>query len=437
MRSKAEFLYLLLLIMILCTPASAQEKKSNYGNIPDELVAYDKYQKAYKYHFMEPVQFYGAGREIAEPRNLNEVRIGFLGPMEGAVLADMGKQMLQGAQLAIDEANSKGGYKGVPFRLMIHNDAGLWGAAANEIVKMDDEKVWAWIGSIDDIVSHVAIRATLKVEIPNVNTANPDPTFSETNIPWVIRVIPDDRQSCYALVDQIFLKDKHSRVAVIRSNNRYGRAGTLHFTRSSTRVGYPLVIEERFSDGETDFRTQLERIKKTSPDAILIWGNAKESALILKQLRELGMNQPVYASDRVVSETFLKMAGSLAEGVFTTCQYNPDSDNPGLKQFRAAYLKKYGMEPDVIAAHTYDGTNILIDAIKKVGLNRVLIRDVLTDLKTFQNYPGITGPVTFDATWNNIRPIYVARIHNGKFSFSPAPLFKKDNSIYKKPKAEY
>lgn len=436
MRSKANYLTLLLLLFMSVPMANCQEKKPNYGNIPDELVAYDRYQKAYKYHFLEPLQFFGAGREIPEPKDLSEVRIGFLGPMEGAVLADMGKQMLQGVQLAIDEANSKGGYKGIPFKLMLHNDAGLWGAAANEIVKMDDEKVWAWIGSIDDIVSHVAIRATLKLEIANVNTADPDPTFSETNIPWVIRVIPDDRQSCYALVDQIFNKDKHSRVAVIRANNRYGRAGTLHFTRSATRVGHPLIIEERFSDGETDFSTQIGRVKQTNPDAVLIWGNARESALILQQLRASGMNQPVYASDRIVNEAFLKLTGNLAEGIVTTCQYNPDNNTPAFRLFRENYVKKFGMEPDVIAAHSYDGTNILVAAIRKVGLNRVLIRDVLLDLKTFQNYPGVTGPITFDATWNNIRPIYMAKLSNGKFEFSPAPLFKKD-VIYKKPKTQY
>ncbi|MGE5418897.1 MAG: ABC transporter substrate-binding protein [Chloroflexota bacterium] len=438
MNYKLRFLELAILICVFpALSIKGQEKKTNYGNIPDELVAYDKYQKAYKYHFLEPVQFYGAGREKPEPTDLKEVRIGFLGPMEGTVLMDMGKQMLQGAQLAIEEANKKGGYKGLPFKLMIHNDAGLWGAAANEVVKMDDEKVWAWMGSIDDNVSHIAIRATLKCEIANVNTGNPDPTFTETNIPWVVRVIPDDRQSCYALVDQIYNKDKHSRVAVIRANNRYGRAGTLHFTRSATRVGFPLVIEERFSDGESDFKAQLERIKKTNPDAVLIWGNARESAIILQQMRAIGMDQPVYASDRVVNDIFMKTAGKLADGVVTTCQYNPDSNNPGLKAFQESYFKKFGMQPDVIAVHSYDGTNILIDAIRKVGLNRVLIRDVLTDLKTFQNYQGISGPVIFDATWNNIRPIYMAKITNGKFEFYPAPLFKKDDKIYKKPKTEY
>jgi ABC-type branched-subunit amino acid transport system substrate-binding protein len=425
----------LLLLTFLLT--SGQEKKVNYGNIPDELVAYDKYMKAYKYHFLEPIQFYGAGREKLPPSDLKEVRIGFLGPLEGSVIQPLGKQMLQGTQLAIEEANKKGGYMGIPYKLMIHNDVGLWGAAANEVVKMDDEKVWAWLGTIDDNNSHVAIRATLKLEILNMNTGDPDPTFTETNIPWVIRNIPDDRQSGYVLVDRIYRKDKHSRVAVMRANNRYGRVGILHFNRSATRIGYPIIIEERFKDEEIDFKAQLERIKKTSPDAIVLWGNAKESALILKQIRELGMEQPVYGSDRMVSQEFLQIAGSLAEGIVTTCQYNPDADDPRLKAFKAAYLKRFGQEPDVFAAHAYDGTNMVIEAIQKVGLNRVKIRDILLDLKTFQGYEGVTGKVTFDATWNNIRPVFMAEVSNGKFKFSPAPPLEKNEQIYKKPKTGY
>jgi branched-chain amino acid transport system substrate-binding protein len=415
----------------------SQQQPKNYGNIPDELVAYDKFQKAYKYHFLTPVQFYGAGREIPPPTNLKEVRIGLLGPLKGSIISDLGKQMLQGATLAIEEANKKGGYHGIPFKLMPHNDVGLWGAAANEVVKMDDEGVWAWMGTIDDINSHVAIRATLKLEILDVNAGDPDPTFTETAIPWVIRIIPDDRQSSYALVNRIFEIDGHSRVAMIRTNNRYGRVGTLHFNRTATRVGFPVIIEERFNDGETDFKAQLERIKNTDPEAIQIWGNAKESAMILNQIREMGMKQPVYASDRIVNPEFLKIAGENANGVITTCQYNPDANDPKLKNFKAAYLKRFEQEPDVFAAHAYDGMNIIIEAIKQAGLNRALIRDILTDMKTFQGYKGVTGPVIFDASWNNVRPIFMAEVNNGKFKFSPAPPYEKGNYIYKKTNLGY
>jgi len=407
-------------IMLLVPFVNGQMDTLNYGNIPDEWVAYDKYQKAYKYHFLEPVQFYGAGREKLPPTDLKEIRIGFLGPLEGSIMVKLGKQMLQGATLAIEEANRKGGYKGIPYKLMLHNDVGLWGAAANEVVKMDDEGVWAWIGTIDDNNSHIAIRATLKLEIPNVNTADPDPTFTETAIPWVVRTIPDDRQSNYVLVNYIYRIEGHSRVAIIRANDRYGRVGILHFTRTSTRIGFPVIIEERFLPGEADFSSQLARIKNASPDAILIWGNAMESGLILKQIREMGMNQPVFGSDRMVNPEFLQIAGKYAEGVVATCQYNPDSNDPKSKAFKASYIKRFGQEPDVFAAHAYDGTNILIEAIQKAGLNRALIRDILTDRKTFQDYEGVTGKVIFDATWNNIRPLFMATVSNGKFHFSPA-----------------
>lgn len=405
---------------------TGQETGINYGKAPDELFPYQKYQKAYRYHFLEPIQFYGAGREKQAPKDLNEVRIGFLGPLSGSVMVPQGIQMLQGATLAVEEANSKGGYKGLPFKILPHNDAGLWGAAANEVVKMDDEKVWIFLGSIDDNVSHIALRAALKLEIFMVCTGDPDPTFTETSIPWTIRVISDDRQSGYVLAYYMHKKMGHARVAMIRANNRYGRVGVMEYADAATRLGYPFVIEERFNDGESDFQSQLQRIKKTNPDALLIWGNARESALIVQQARSLGLKQPIYGSDRMVSPEFLKI-GPLAEGIVTTCQYNPEDTNPKLKAFQSNYLKRFGQEPDVFAAHAYDGMNIIIEAIRKVGLNRVLIRDLLTDLKTFQNYKGVTGKIVFDKSWNDIGDIFVAEVHQGKFVFTPAPFLNMEN----------
>lgn len=410
-----------LILMFQGLGLKAQEEDLMYGKTPKEFSPYNKFQKAYKYHFLEPIQFYGAGREKLAPIDLKEIRIGFLGPLEGSSLVSLGKQMLNGANLAIEEANNLGGYNNLPFKLMVHNDVGLWGAAANEVVKMDEEKVWAWMGSIDDIVSHVALRATLKMEIMMVNTGDPDPTFTETNIPWTIRVISDDRQSGYELASYIFEKMGHERVAVIRTNSRYGRVGIMEYSGFAVRLGHPMMIEERYNEGETDFKMQLENIKRVSPDAILIWGNAKESALILRQIRELGMNQPIFGSDRMVSSEFLKIAGQYAEGIVTTSQYNPEADNPKLKEFQVDYSNKFGMEPDVFAAHAYDGMNMIIQAIRKVGLNRVLIRDVLTDLKTFQGYQGVTGKIIFDETWNDIGDIWMAEVKDGKFKYSNCP----------------
>ncbi len=399
---------------------SGQYKEKNYGKTPSEMLPYGNYQNAYIYHFQQPQAFTGAGREKPEPTGLSEVRIGVLAPLEGSVLTPQGIQMLNGVTLAAEEANARGGYKGLPYAIMPHNDVGLWGAAANEVVKMSDEGAWVILGTIDDINSHVAIRVALKLEIPVVNCGDPDPTFTETNIPWVIRVIADDRQSCYALVDYIHKQKEYDRVAVLRANNRYGRVGVMEFRDAATRIGHPIVLEVRFEDGETDFTTQLERIRNANPEVVVLWGNALEMALIINQMKEMGMDYPVFVSDRAVNPVFIETAGENAEGVVTTCQYNPDAEIPALKAFQKNYRERFGIEPDVFAAHAYDGMNITIKAIEKAGLNKARIRDLLTDLETFQGYQGITGEIILDASWNDVGPIWMAELRNGKYHFTPA-----------------
>jgi len=409
----------------------AQEKnKENYGKTPDELFPFSHFQEPYKRFFILPSQPYrGPNREKPVPKGLSEVRIGFLGPLEGSPLVDYGNQMIQGLQLALDEANATGGYKGMPFVVMPHNDVGLWGASANEVVKMDDEGVWAIIGSIDDIVTHVAIRVALKLEIPVVNVGDPDPTLTETNIPWVLRVIGDDRQSSYALATYMYQEKDFKRVAVLRVNNRYGRVGTGEFKDASERMGRPVLFELRFEDGDTDFSNQLESIRKSSADAVTLWGNPKEMGLIVKEMRKMGMNHPVFACDRAVNPKFIEYAGrENAEGIVTTCQYNPDLNNPVYKKFHDSYVKKYGMEPDVFAAHAYDGANLIIQSIQKAGLNRAMIRDLLLDLKTFQGYQGVTGKLEIDPSWNDVGEIWLVKIEQGEFKYYPKPKFKSESA---------
>ena len=139
-------------------------------------------------------------------------------------------------------------------------------------------------------------------------------------------------------------------------------------------------------------------------------------------MRDLGMNQPVFASDRVVSAEFLEHAGDLANGVVSTYPYNPTLDDPKLQAFNKKYKERFGMDPDVFAAHAYDGMSMTIEAIKIAGLNRTMIRDVLTDLKTFQGYHGVTGKIIFDTTWNDVGPIWLVEIINGEFVFKPSPI---------------
>ena len=408
-------------------PKLPLRKDHNYARTPEDLEPYGGI-RPYIEHFLLQMEYTGPGRAIPEPEHVDTVKIGFIGPIMSTVSVatggksheePLGIKMLQGARLAIEEANAKGGYfrRNIPFELVVHNDNGLWGASGNEIIKMAyDEKVWAILGTINGANSHIAIRVALKAEIAMVNSGDTDPTFIETNIPWVIRVIGDDRQQAYLLVDYMIRKMDYKRIGIMRASNRYGRFGVREVKDSCRRLGRPIVLEMAYKLGQDDYSLQLERLKAENLDAIVHWGDAEDAATILKQMRAMGMNQPFLSSDRAVSDRFVKAVGpELAEGVICAFPWNPDRKDPKLERFREAFRKRFGDEPETYAAHAYDGMNLLLWAVQVAGLNRAKIRDVLAYRK--KPWPGVTGEIPFSAALDDIGEVFLAKFENGRWRY--------------------
>jgi len=394
-----------------------------------------RHVKPHKEHFLLQIEYTGAGRAIAEPQHLDTVKIGFIGPIMSTVsVATGGKsheevlgiKMLQGARLAIEQANARGGYRPtptsggeihrIPFEMVVSNDNGLWGSSGNEIIKMAyKDEVWAILGTIDGANSHIAIRVALKIEIPMMNSGDTDPTFIETNIPWVFRCIGDDRQQSYLLVDYMYRKLNLSRVGIIRASNRYGRFGVREINDGSRRLGHPIILEMAYSLGTTDFSLQLERLKAENLDAIVHWGDARDGAMILNQMRAMGMQQPYFACDRCVCDEFVEVAGPNAEGVICAYPWDPTSENPRLEQFHKDFRERFGEESETYAAHAYDGMNMLIWAIQVAGLNRAKIRDILA-YRT-KPWKGVTGEIVFSACHDDVGEVYLAKRENSRWNF--------------------
>ncbi len=408
------------------TPNIPLKTDENYAHTPRDLEPF-RHVQPHKRHFLVQMEYTGPGRAIPEPKDVKTVKIGFIGPIEPTVSVatggksheeDLGIPMLQGCQLAIEQANAAGGYlrRKIPFELVVKNDNGLWGSSGNVIIDLAyKDEVWAILGTIDGANSHIAIRVGLKIEIPMMNTGDTDPTFIETNIPWVFRCIGDDRQQCYLLADYLYRKLKFKRVAIIRASNRYGRFGVREIRDASRRMQNPVPVEMAYRLTEEDFTAQLERIKASQCEAVVHWGDAEHGAKILNQMRAMGMNQPFFACDRCCSDQFVKLAGKNAEGVVCAYPWNPDRKDPKLDAFRQAYRKRFGTEAETYAAHAYDGMNMLIWAIQVAGLNRARIRDVLA-YRT-KPWPGVTGDIPFSAVLDDMGEVYLARYENGRWRY--------------------
>ncbi len=405
-------------------PAPAAPSRGTvYGNTPAELLPFRDFGKPYRGLFPEPLPYPGPGRDAPEPVGLTEVRIGLLAPGAGSPDERAGLSLTRGATLALEEANAAGGYEGLPFRFMVHDDLPIWGASSNEIVAMAyQEKVWAVLGSVSGDSSHIAIRVALKALLPVMNTATADPTFTETGIPWAFRCIADARQQSYALAREIFETEGLERIAVLRSNDRYGRMGIVELREAARRLGHPLVSEVNWlaTQGASpeDFTPLVERLLAARPDGLVVWGPPEAAGRALARAREMGLAVPAFGPAALVDDRFLEAAGDAAEGLVAAATFDPTSNDPAWTGFAERYRARWGEAADAYAAHAYDGMNLLVAAVRAAGLNRVAIRDALAEI---ERYHGVTGEIVFDNTFNDVGPVPLARVESGAYRYGPEP----------------
>jgi branched-chain amino acid transport system substrate-binding protein len=421
------------LVLVLAAAASAQPQTCScganppgpppartlepYGGVPEDLRPFSHFTKPYYELYTKEVEYNGAARNARtlKPSEVSEVAIGFLGPIREHKDEALGLAMLHGAELAVEEANTRGGYGGKPFALKVHNDAALWGASSNEMVKMVyEDKVWAMLGSISGDSTHIALRVSLRAELPIVNSAATDPTIPETIIPWILTTIQDDRVQSYTLARRIYSDLGLQRIALLRVNERYGRFGVIKFRDASRRLGHPVIIEQKFAPGDMDFTRQLRVIQDSNVDGIVLWTDAAPAGMILKQMRAAGMQQPVFGAARVVGADLFRIAREAAEGLEVVYPFDPNRDDPGWLAFQKHFMDRYAAPVDSFAALGYDTMNLLLEAICRAGLNRGAIRDALYRL---ERYKGVTGEMIFDPNAKNIAPLYLGTVKAGTLTF--------------------
>src|ERR1039458_1603631 len=325
-------------------PSPPNRTFTPYANTPEDLEPFSKFTEPYYKNYTKTPEYNGAARDpkTLGPADVSEVAIGFMAPLEHHKDQALGQAMLHGAQMAVDEANSGGGYGGKPFRLKIHADSAIWGASSNELVKMVyDDKVWAMMSSVSADTTHIALRVSLRAELPMVNSAATDPTIPETVIPWILTSLQDDRVQGYTLARRIYTDLGLKRIALLRVNERYGRFGVLKFKDASRRLGPPVVIEQKYDPMETTFTRYLKVINDSRVDGIVLWADAAAAGAILKQMHQMGMKQPVFGAARVVGDDLFRIAGADAEVLEVVYPYDPNRDDPGWidfqKRFTAAY----------------------------------------------------------------------------------------------------
>ena len=345
-----------------------------------------------------------AGKSQLPDNQDKTIKIGLLLPDSNSIAAR------QGADIAINEANAKGGMKGRPFQLVVRSMEGPWGTGSRETVDLIfEEKVWAILGSHDGRNAHLVEQAATKTHVIFLSAWAGDPTLSQAFVPWFFNCVPNDRQQAEALIDEIYTKRKIDRIAIISDNDYDSKQAVKNLMSIIKTTGKNEPAQLVLNNSDEELNVLLDKINVANVSCIIIFCRSSASLKIIRQIRKRNMSQPLFGSlsllnENVLSEQDLQVLDDLL--------LIPSGNWPLSKSsaFILNYRRLYGQNPGMVAHYAYDGMNLLIEAIKEAGApEREMIQKSLQEI----HYEGVTGLIQFDDKGNRMGPFKITHLKNG------------------------
>lgn len=303
--------------------------------------------------------------------------------------------------------------------VVVDNKSDKVEAANAATVLAQKEKVNAVLGSWGSSLSMAGGPIFAEAKIPAVAVSATNPAVTKGN-DFYFRVCFLDPFQGTVGAAYAFNELKAKKVAIIREvSNDYSVGLAKFFVDHFVKLSgdeKSIVATADYNTGDQDFSAQLTNIKQFEPDVIFAPGNYTESALIIKQARDLGITAKFIGGDTWDINAFLEVGGPAVEGaVVSTFFANDVPINKTSEAFLKAFRDEYKKEPPAVAALGYDAYLVVLDAIKRANsAEPEKIREALTQTKDFE---GSAGSITINAERNADKDAVFKTVKDGKFVF--------------------
>ncbi|NDU76362.1 ABC transporter substrate-binding protein [Actinomadura sp. DSM 109109] len=341
------------------------------------------------------------------------IRIGVPAPLSGDS-ASAGQDIVAAARVAADEINKAGGVDGRRIQIVEADDQCSAQQGAQAAQKLLNSGVVAVAGGYCSGAAVPAIPIYGRRNVPFVMDASTNPSLTDTGGGKVFRTCGrDDNQG---LVAARFMTGPlgAKRIALLHDNTTYAKGLADATANSAKQAGAQVVYENALQPGQSDYGPVLTKIASTRPDVLYFTGYFAEAGLLMKQRRQLGLKFTLMGGDATTDSTVLKTAGSAAGGYIATTAPLA-KDLPAAAAFVSAYKAANGADPGPFSVYEYDAVKVVAKAIDDAGSTRgAAITEALHKIKDF---PGITGPITFDAKGDRTDPLYITvQVSGGAFT---------------------
>ncbi len=349
-------------------------------------------------------------------RAADPIKIGQYGAFTGKEAA-FGVSARKGVIMAVEELNAAGGVLGRPLELLTEDNQSKQGESATIVKKfINRDKVVAVLGGNASSNSLEAAPVCQTARIPMIAISSTNPRVTELG-DCIFRVCFIDPFQGAVLAK--FARDslQVQRVAILTSINAPYSVGLSRvFRERFVAWGGTVVADQKYNEGDKDFRAQLTAIKAAHPDGILASGYYTEAALLCRQARALGLDIPIFGGDGWEAPQLVEIGGTAVEGTYYSSSYTSESTAPEVQAFVKRFQARWeGETPDSIAALGYDATRLLADALTRAGTTEsAALRSALAATKDF---PGVTGRTTIDSQRNAAKAAVVITVKDGRFKF--------------------
>jgi branched-chain amino acid transport system substrate-binding protein len=354
--------------------------------------------------------------QTGEQPNRTALKIGYFGDLTGPTY-NFGTSAMNGVLMAAARINQYGGINNRQIDVVIQDDRGSAEEAARLTGKLiDQDKVIAVIAGGVSGNSRAAAPKAQSSHIPLISPSSTDPAVTQTGN-YIFRACFVDSFQGEVMASFAAEKLKAKKAAILFDiNSSYGRGLTEFFETSFRKLGGEIVNKQSYTQGDSDFKGQLSSIKAAEPDVIYIPGYYLEVALIAKQARALGLEQPLLGGDGWDAPELWQLGGDALNGSYISTHYSPDDPSPKIQEFVQEYKQRYqNLVPDAHAALAYDATLLLFDAIKRAGTtDGPQLRDALANTKGFD---GVTGLISMDGNRNAVKPAVVLKLQDASFIY--------------------
>lgn len=338
-----------------------------------------------------------------------EAKIGFNVPLTGFAAAD-GKSALNGAELAVEQANEAGGIDGKQIKLVVYDDQASSTEAVTVATKMiEQDGVKVGVSGSYSAATRAAAQVFQAAGIPYVSAYGIHPDITRTGDYIFRSTIMGEVQGRAGakLIGDILGK---KRVVMITMNNDFGQALAKGFKDVADQFGIEIVGEYEYGLKDRQFGAIVAQVKANDPEAIYASGYYFTAGPLVTQLRAAGVDATIVGQEGYDGQSFIDIAGKAAEGVIITTSLDRDSEDPNVQKFLKEFEEKAGYPADMVAASTHTAVNVVIDAMRRAGTeDPAAIRDAIaaTDLKA------VTGAITFNDLGEVRKDVQVQIVKDG------------------------